>query len=72
MISASRPEQRPGDARLLVIASGGAIAHTARSSLADFLRCGDLVVANDAATLPASLHGIHLPSRAPIEVRLAG
>ncbi len=72
MIAASRPAQRPGDARVLVIASGGTFAHTARSSLADFLRRGDLVVANDAATLPASLHGIHLPSRAPIEVRLAG
>src|SRR5207249_4169521 len=27
---------------------------------------------NDAATLPASLHGVHSPSGAPIEVRLAG
>ena len=33
---------------------------------------GDLVVANDAATLPASLAGVHLPTAAPIEVRLAG
>ena len=32
---------------------------------------GDLVIANDAATLPASLHGQHLPSGAAIEVRLA-
>jgi S-adenosylmethionine:tRNA ribosyltransferase-isomerase len=31
-----------------------------------------LVVANDAATLPASLSGRHLPSGAPIELRLAG
>ena len=30
------------------------------------------VVANDAATLPASLRGVHVPSGAPIEVRLAG
>jgi S-adenosylmethionine:tRNA ribosyltransferase-isomerase len=30
------------------------------------------VVANDAATLPASLHGLHLRSGATIEVRLAG
>src|SRR5262249_47232204 len=31
----------------------------------------DLVVANDAATLPASLKGIHCPSGNLIEVRLA-
>ena len=72
MIAAAHPIQRPLDARLLVIDRNGAIAHAARSSLADFLQPGDLVIANDAATLPASLHGVHLPSGAPIEVRLAG
>ena len=72
MIAASLPVQRPPNARLLVIDGDGAIAHAARSSLADFLRPGDLVIANDAATLPASLHGVHLPSGAPIELRLAG
>jgi S-adenosylmethionine:tRNA ribosyltransferase-isomerase len=36
------------------------------------LRRGDLVIANDAATLPASLTGRHLPTGGPIEVRLAG
>src|SRR5262250_3297060 len=72
MIAASHPVQRPPDARLLVIDAHGAIAHAARSSLADFLKPGDLVIANDAATLPASLHGAHMPSGAPIEVRLAG
>ena len=72
MIAASRPVQRPPDARLLVITGDGEIAHAARSALADFLKPGDLVIANDAATLPASLHGVHLQSGAPIEVRLAG
>jgi len=72
MIAASRPVQRPRDARLLLIDSGGAIFHAPRSTLVDHLHPGDLVLANDAATLPASLHGIHLPSGAPIEVRLAG
>jgi S-adenosylmethionine:tRNA ribosyltransferase-isomerase len=72
VIAAPRPIQRPPDARLLVINQNGAIAHAARSNLADSLKPGDLVIANDAATLPASLHGVHLPSRAPIEVRLAG
>src|SRR5215472_3702245 len=72
MIAARHPMQRPPDARLLVINEDGAIAHAARSKLADFLEPGDLVIANDAATLPASLHGVHLPSGAAIEVRLAG
>jgi S-adenosylmethionine:tRNA ribosyltransferase-isomerase len=35
------------------------------------LRRGDLVVANDAVTMPASLSGRHLRTDAPIEVRLA-
>ena len=30
-----------------------------RTRLVDVLLAGDLVIANDAATLPASLHGIH-------------
>jgi len=72
MIAARRPVQRPEDARLLVIDRHGAIAHAPRSRLADSLEPGDLVIANDAGTLPASLHGAHLASGAPIEVRLAG
>jgi S-adenosylmethionine:tRNA ribosyltransferase-isomerase len=40
--------------------------------LAGLLRPGDLVIANDAATLPASLRGTHVPTGGPIEVRLAG
>ena len=72
MIAATRPVQRPADARLLAIDSSGAMTHAARSSLADLLQRGDLVVANDAATLPASLHGLHMPSGAAIEARLAG
>ena len=71
MIAAARPIQRPLDARLLVISRNGAIAHAARSNLADFLQPGDLVIANDAATLPASLHGVHLPSGASPEAARA-
>jgi S-adenosylmethionine:tRNA ribosyltransferase-isomerase len=72
MIAADRPVQRPPDARLLVIDAGGRITQAPRSKFVDYLRPGDLVVANDAATLPASLHGRHLPSGGAIEVRLAG
>src|SRR6185295_16052576 len=72
MIAAHRPVQRPPDARLLVVDSRGHIRHTPRARFVDVLRPGDLVIANDAATLPASLHGVHLRTGADIEVRLAG
>jgi S-adenosylmethionine:tRNA ribosyltransferase-isomerase len=72
MIAASLPVQRPADAKLLVIDRCGDIRHWARSKFVDLLRPGDLVIANDAATLPASLAGIHLPTGRSMEVRLAG
>jgi outer membrane receptor protein involved in Fe transport len=43
-----------------------------RRGFIDALRPGDLLVANDAATLPASLHGTHTRTGSAIEVRLAG
>lgn len=72
MIAADRPVQRPRDARILVVDACGHITHAPRSQFVNFLHPDDLVIANDAATLPASLHGLHLPSGAAIEVRLAG
>ena len=72
MIAASRPVQRPPGAKLLVVDARRRINHAPRSSFIEYLRRGDLVVANDAATLPASLRGTHGPTGAPVEVRLAG
>lgn len=72
MKAAHHPIQRPRDAKLLVVGATGLLQYAPRSELARFLRRGDLLIANDAATLPASLSGIHLRSGAPIEVRLAG
>jgi S-adenosylmethionine:tRNA ribosyltransferase-isomerase len=72
MKAAARPEPRPRDAKLLVVDAHGALRHVERAHLADFLHPGDLVVANDAATLPASLTGTHVESGATIEIRLAG
>jgi S-adenosylmethionine:tRNA ribosyltransferase-isomerase len=72
VIAADRPVQRPPDAKLLVIDARGQLRHVPRHTFVDFLRPGDLVIANDAATLPASLHGQHLRSGEAIEVRLAG
>ena len=72
MKAASLPMQRAPNAKLLVIDSAGRLLHAPRRQLAQFLCTGDVLIANDAATLPASLTGIHLRSGAPIEVRLAG
>jgi S-adenosylmethionine:tRNA ribosyltransferase-isomerase len=71
VIAASAPVQRPPDARLLVVGTDGAIAHRPRAAFAALLRKGDLVVANDAATIPASLSGIHVPTGGVVELRLA-
>jgi S-adenosylmethionine:tRNA ribosyltransferase-isomerase len=56
----------------LVLDGYGRLRHDSRSRLLDHLRAGDLVVANDAATLPASLHGRLESSYAAVELRLAG
>ena len=72
MKAASSPRQGARNARLLVIDEQGHIAHRAAADLPTLLRRGDLVVANDAATIPASLYGVHQATGRPIEVRLAG
>ena len=71
MIAASAPVQRARHAKLLVVDRNARIIHAPRSSFADFLGRFDVVVANDAATLPASLAGFHEPTGEAIEVRLA-
>ncbi len=70
MTAADRPGR--GLARLLAVEAGGEMRHLPRGALASLFSSGDLVVANDAATLPASLRGIHAASGEPVEVRLAG
>lgn len=72
MIPASDPVQRPHDAKLLVIDDAGNLRHVPRSSWIELLQAGDLVVANDAATIPASLSGVHVDTQRAVEVRLAG
>jgi S-adenosylmethionine:tRNA ribosyltransferase-isomerase len=69
MIAAERPDRR--SAQLLVIGADGAMRHLPRAALASLFDPGDLVIANDAATLPACLKGVHTASGEPIEVRLA-
>jgi S-adenosylmethionine:tRNA ribosyltransferase-isomerase len=72
MIAASFPVQRPFHAKMLSVDGRGIIQHQARSEFANLLRPDDLVIANDAATLPASLSGRHSRTGSQIEVRLAG
>jgi len=72
VIAARQAIQRPADAKLLVVAADGTMTHAARARFVEFVQRGDVIVANDASTLPASLSGIHDRTGAPIEVRLAG
>jgi S-adenosylmethionine:tRNA ribosyltransferase-isomerase len=72
MMPATVPVQRPAWAKLLVVTKNGRIEHWRRANLVRLFREGDLVIANDAATLPASLQGHHVSSGREIEVRLAG
>jgi len=70
--AATRPPASPSALRLLWVDPAGAQASDhAVGSLAHALRPGDLLVLNDAATLPASLAG-RTASGEAIEVRLAG
>ena len=71
MIAASEPIHRPANAKLLFVRRNGDVEHRARADFVSLLQPGDLLIANDAATLPASLSGLHVPSRRSIEVRLA-
>jgi S-adenosylmethionine:tRNA ribosyltransferase-isomerase len=72
MIAATSAVQRRPDAKLLVVDAQRNIIHVPRRAFVEFLRPNDLVIANDAATLPASLTGMHQPTGQQIEVRLAG
>src|SRR5262245_11148042 len=71
MIAAAAPVQRPADARLLVATPSGQLTHRKRDEFPSLVGYGDLVVASDAATLPASLSGIHVNTGRPLELRLA-
>jgi len=71
VIAADKPVQRSAESKLLYVDAAGSIRHVPRSSLVELLRPGDVVIANDAATLPASLAGVHLHTGMEVEVRLA-
>jgi S-adenosylmethionine:tRNA ribosyltransferase-isomerase len=72
MNAGSKP-RRGGDAQRLLAMdpASDAIFETTVGALPSLLRSGDVVVLNDAATIPASLHA-RTASGVPIELRLAG
>jgi len=69
MIAADRPHD--SSAKLLIVDARGRMRDVPRCELSSLFHTGDLVVANDAATMPASLRGTHVATGEPIEVRLA-
>lgn len=71
MRAAELAVQRPADAKLLVVDAQRNLIHVSRTEFVKFLRQHDLIIANDAATLPASLSGVHEQTGKSIEVRLA-
>ncbi len=70
MIAADQLDRQ--SAKLLAISADGVARHLQRTDLASLFRPGDLVIANDAATLPASLLGRHCLTNELVEIRLAG
>ena len=72
MEAAAVPRQGDTNTRLLVIDEQGRISHHTVAALPSLLQRGDLLIANDAATIPASLQGTHVGTGRPVEVRLAG
>lgn len=72
MSPATWPRDNPLDERLLLVDPRAGTLRDARvRDLPTMLRAGDLLVVNDAATLPASLRG-HTVDGLPVEARLAG
>jgi S-adenosylmethionine:tRNA ribosyltransferase-isomerase len=70
MIAAAWPREDRVEERLLRVDRASGTLHDARvRDLPAMLQPGDLLVVNDSATLPVSLHGTG-PRGAPVEVRL--
>jgi S-adenosylmethionine:tRNA ribosyltransferase-isomerase len=71
VIAATRPSPRAQERLLHLDPRAGRFRDTRIADLPSLLRSGDLVVVNDAATLPASLAAV-APGGAGVEVRLLG
>jgi S-adenosylmethionine:tRNA ribosyltransferase-isomerase len=72
VIAAAVPRDDPRATRLLHVDPRlGSVVDRSIGGLRALLRRGDLLIVNDAATLPASLRG-HAADGSPVELRLAG
>lgn len=71
MIAATRPFPRAHERLLHLDPHAGRFRDTTLTELPALLRSGDLLIVNDAATLPASLSAI-APGGARVELRLLG
>lgn len=71
MRPAVAPDRNRANGKLLHIDVRRQISHHHQTDFAKLLSPSDVVIANDAATLPASLSGIHVRTSEQIEVRLA-
>lgn len=72
MKPATRPRRRDEERLMLVDARAGTIASGAFGSLGASLRAGDVLVVNDAATLPASVGFEHEGARAELRLLFDG
>ncbi len=67
---AQRPAEPRDSSRLLVLErASGRIEHRVFSEIADFVRAGDVLVANDSRVVPARLRG-HKPTGGAVEIFL--
>lgn len=71
MIAARAPRARSDEPRMLIVHPDGTLQHAMRRALIDFAAAGDVVVANDAFTAPASLAAVHVRTGETVELRLA-
>jgi len=68
---AQRPIEPRDASRLLVVDRGsGTLSHWHFRDVLDYLRPGDLVVANESRVIPARLHAVKVPSGGHVELLL--
>jgi S-adenosylmethionine:tRNA ribosyltransferase-isomerase len=72
MRAANTPLRDASGGGLLVLDEDGHLEHHRQTDFPRLVEPGDVVVANDAATLPASLTAVHAETGRHIEIRLAG
>lgn len=68
---AAKTKTRPRSETRLLVVDRGELSYVPFQNIVEYFRAGDLLVINDAATLPASFSGTLRSSGKAIEVRLA-